>query len=341
MTLTRRLYSTASKVPISLIAELRRQTTVSLPKAREALAASNLSVPRALEWLQHDLSSTGAAKAAKVSSRATNQGLIAQSLLSPSSALKGTPHPTLGGIRAALVELNCETDFVARNALFARLAADIAHTAAFLAEPGAPPPSPAALAELPLVPSPSTSTSAGAGEQQLHAPGDTVAAAIRATIVKVGENITLRRAHTVAQDQLLRTSALRLASYTHSPLHSLPCGPTSVLARLRISSPSLPQRWTDPAFTQSLGALERSIARQLVAFDTRAVEHNESLDNPEQALLNQPFITIQGELNGKPVGEALAEWAAAQGLEASEDAPRVVDVLDFTKWTVGEPLPEQ
>ncbi len=36
--------------------------------------------------------------------------------------------------QAALVELNCETDFVARNALFSRLVADVAHTAAFLIE---------------------------------------------------------------------------------------------------------------------------------------------------------------------------------------------------------------
>ena len=35
-----------------------------------------------------------------------------------------------------LVELNCETDFVARNVLFGRLVSDVAHTAAFLAESG-------------------------------------------------------------------------------------------------------------------------------------------------------------------------------------------------------------
>jgi hypothetical protein len=40
------------------------------------------------------------------------------------------------GVYAALVELNCETDFVARNSLFGRLVADMADTAAFLAESG-------------------------------------------------------------------------------------------------------------------------------------------------------------------------------------------------------------
>ncbi|PPQ67914.1 hypothetical protein CVT25_000327 [Psilocybe cyanescens] len=330
-----RLYSSsASKVPISLIAELRKQTTVSLSKAREALSQSNGSIPDALEWLQHDLVSTGAAKAAKVSARPTTQGLIAQSLLSASTSPKGLPQSTLGGLRASVIELNCETDFVARNALFAALAADIAHTAAFLSEPGAPAPAPAQLAAFPLIPH------ADAGPQQ-HTPGATVASAIRDTIVKVGENIALRRAHTVVQDQLVSDSVLRLASYTHSPLHGLPCGPTSVLARLRISSPSLLEQWSNPDFAKDLGVLERSIARQLVAFDTRAVEYTPDLEHPEQALLNQPFITFQGELNGKPVKDVLSEWATTHGLSESKDSARVIDVLDFTKWTVGEPLPEQ
>jgi translation elongation factor EF-Ts len=45
-----------------------------------------------------------------------------------------------GGVRAALVELNCETDFVARamhsSESESGLVADVAHTAAFLAEAG-------------------------------------------------------------------------------------------------------------------------------------------------------------------------------------------------------------
>ena len=35
-------------------------------------------------------------------------------------------------MRAALVKLNCKTDFVAHNALFGRLISDVVHTAAFL-----------------------------------------------------------------------------------------------------------------------------------------------------------------------------------------------------------------
>src|SRR6266403_4324277 len=76
------------------------------------------------------LAISGAKKAAKVSHRTAGEGLVGASVLS-----RGTGSSP-GGVRAALVELNCETDFVARNALFGRLVADVAHTAAFLAESG-------------------------------------------------------------------------------------------------------------------------------------------------------------------------------------------------------------
>ncbi|KAF8257869.1 hypothetical protein EI94DRAFT_1917306 [Lactarius quietus] len=42
------------------------------------------------------------------------------------------------GVLSALVEFNCETDFVARNAFFSRLVADIALTAEFCVGPAKP-----------------------------------------------------------------------------------------------------------------------------------------------------------------------------------------------------------
>ena len=129
---SRRLYTTEAptKPSIKLVAELRKLTAVSITKAREALSATNNDVQAAYKWLQDDLVSAGAKKAAKLGDRATQQGLIGVSTLSNGEA-KGK----LGrGIRAAMVEVNCETDFVGRNAKFGDLVADIAHTAAFIAE---------------------------------------------------------------------------------------------------------------------------------------------------------------------------------------------------------------
>src|SRR6266446_3815164 len=113
-----RFYSTsAEKPPLKLVAELRKLTEVSITKAREALAASNNDVSAALKWLQNDLAVSGAKKAAKVAHRTAGEGLVGASVLPRRTG--SSP----GGVRAALVELNCETDFVARNALFGRLVA--------------------------------------------------------------------------------------------------------------------------------------------------------------------------------------------------------------------------
>jgi elongation factor Ts len=327
-------YSTATppssqKIPLALVAELRKQTTVSISKAREALTQSNGSIPGALEWLQHDLIATGTAKAAKVSSRATNEGLVGVSILSHGAGLN-----TVGGVRAAMIELNCETDFVGRNELFAKLAMDVAHTAAFISE--ATDKGQARFAALSL--------------EQLRdapllshndpsaAPTGTVSTAIRDTIVKVGENISLRRASAIVEDAPIAPkadSAHRLGSYVHGALHGLSCGRVASLALLNLRSPHLSKFLRDEAARTQLSLLERSVARQIVGFDTVSIKNSPENASEEQVLYTQPFITLAGEFNGLPVEEALKKWSASTGL-VGEGEEGGVEVLDFLKWSVGE-----
>ncbi|KIM47517.1 hypothetical protein M413DRAFT_22168 [Hebeloma cylindrosporum] len=350
---TRRGYTSApAKVPIKLIAELRKQTTVSLDKAREALSQANGDIPKALEWLKNDLITTGAKKAAKVASRTTGEGVIGVSVISQglgagataSNSSSGSGSIHTGGVRGAIVELNCETDFVARNELFARLAQDIAHTAAFVVEPSPeyhttpfrPLSLSADLLSAPLV----------THDDPARVPTGDVASAIRDTIVKVGENISLRRASVVAQHTfpvLPRSldSATRLGSYVHGTLHGLACGRVAGLALLNLRAPELLKFLAQQSFNDELSVLQRAIARQIVGFDTpairRVVEENYG---DAQPLYEQPFVTLPGEFQGLPVEEALRKWAASSGLASEESAPGAVEVLRFLKWTVGEPLEE-
>ncbi|KAF9055928.1 elongation factor TS-domain-containing protein [Panaeolus papilionaceus] len=341
-----RFYSTAtSKVPVALIAELRKRTPVSLNKAREALLASNNSVDGALSWLEKDNQTSGAAKALKLSSRQTSEGLIALSVLSHGAGLNAA-----GGLRAALVELNCETDFVARNDIFSSLALSIAHTAAFISEPtplstntqlSAPNPSPTAptftkvdlthLQEAPLL----SHSSPGLP------PNGTVQDAIRDAIVKVGENISLRRASSIIEDAPLSpvpsaTSALRLAAYAHGgPAAS--CGRVASLALLALRTPTpekLAKLIHSSAFRNNLSTLENSLARQICGFDTLSVRPEPTNEAAEQALYEQPFIMLQGKFNGQPVSEALNKWSVEEGLvQEGEDGG--IEVLDFVRWQVG------
>ncbi|KAL1738437.1 hypothetical protein HDZ31DRAFT_25363, partial [Schizophyllum fasciatum] len=260
---TFRRYSTApSKPSAKLVAELRKRTEVSISKAREALAAAANDVDGALEWLAKDLEVSGAKKAAKLADRDASNGLVSVSILS-----RGGGAGVGGGVRGAMIELNCETDFVGRNPLFGRLAADIAHTAAFITEPNGEegsslirPCSLDILHEAPIV----SPTDPNAQSTQ------TVAQAIREVITRTGEKVTLRRAAAAVHNPAPKDSNLgmRLASYLHGSIADKSQGRIGSLALLALKSPQLAQLFADPAFVKDIEGLELAIARQIVGFET-------------------------------------------------------------------------
>lgn len=325
--LAARSYSTQQpKASVKLVAELRKLTDVSISKAREALVATNNDVGAALEWLQKDLVTTGAKKAAKVQGRSTNQGLISVSVLKNGAGTK----TQFGGVRAAMIELNCETDFVGRNDLFGRLAGDIAHTAAYMAETSSSPNTfqlfPSILEEAPLL----------SKDDPSSVPSGTVASAIRDAIAKLGENITLRRAVTVVENSPRQTDlSLGLASYVHGSVNDTSQGRIGALALLALKSQKVPELLALEAFQDDLGRLERAIARQIVGFETYTIEGNGA---NESALYDQPFMMLGGDYSDTPVRDALVAWSQQKGLISHPSAGEGVKVLDFVKWAVGEPI---
>lgn len=327
-----RAYSTPSSVPVKLIAELRKRTEVSMSKAREALAASSNDVDAALTWLEKNLIETGANKAAKVAGRDASQGLISLSLLSTGvGALTGGA--ARAGLRGSLVELNCETDFVARNSLFSKLADDIAHTAAYLAEPsnsGGPllTPMPVEmLLDAPLL-------SAEPENKSPAASTIKVAGAIQDGVARLGEKISLRRATTVASDPFpvsqSSTLGLRLATYVHNSVSCPTQGRIGALVILALKSPQLSHKLADNDFMSDLGRLERALARQVAGFETKSIQGSE-----ETALYAQQFMFAEAE--GQNVRESLSRWATSKGLVADAEEGGV-EVLEFAKWSVAEPL---
>ncbi|EPQ56576.1 hypothetical protein GLOTRDRAFT_105438 [Gloeophyllum trabeum ATCC 11539] len=321
-----RFYSTG-KPDIKLVAELRKRTEVSLTKAREALAASGNDVNAALDWLEQDLAVSGAKKAAKLEGRTANEGLVGVCVLSAGSGSgQGAGR---GSTRAAMVELNCETDFVGRNELFGRLLADIAHTAAFIAEPADSEdllvPCPLdMLHDAPLISSTDPSVQARA----------TVASAIRDTIAKVGEKISLRRAVTVARQPFASNElGLRVASYVHGSVGLPSQGRIGTLALLALKSNSLRDVLSKPDFLADLEKLERSIARQIVGFDTQMIQSS-SGEETETALYQQPFMMFADNPQGENVEQVLRRWAKEKGLATNPESEGL-EVIEFKKWSVG------
>ena len=96
------------------VKELREQTGAGIMECKSALAEANGDMEEAVTILRK----RGLAQAAKRAGRATAQGLI-------------TNYIHLGGKIGVLVEVNCETDFVARTEDFQNLAKEVAmHIAA-------------------------------------------------------------------------------------------------------------------------------------------------------------------------------------------------------------------
>jgi elongation factor Ts len=91
------------------IKDLRQDSGAGIMDCRNALKESNGDKAKALEILQK----LGMVKAQKTAGRSAKQGLVA-------SYIHG------GGRIGALVEVNCETDFVARTAEFQDLAKNVA-----------------------------------------------------------------------------------------------------------------------------------------------------------------------------------------------------------------------
>ena len=104
----------AMQITSAMVKELRDKTGAGIMDCKEALAASDGAMEAAVDYLRKK----GVQAAAKRSARSTREGVVG-------SYIHG------GGRLGVLVEVNCETDFVARTEEFQELVRDIAmHIAA-------------------------------------------------------------------------------------------------------------------------------------------------------------------------------------------------------------------
>ena len=102
------------EIAADLVKELRVKTGAGIMDCKEALKVSNGNFDKAVDFLREK----GLSAATKKSSRATKDGLI-------------TSYIHMGGKVGVMIEVNCETDFVAKTENFKNLTRDLAmHIAA-------------------------------------------------------------------------------------------------------------------------------------------------------------------------------------------------------------------
>ncbi len=144
-----------TKADVTLLKKLREETGAGIADCRMALEESNNDYEKAKEWLKKH----GIEKASKKGDRETSQGII-------DSYIHGN------GRVGAMVELLCETDFVARTDEFKNLAHEIAMQAAAM--------KPADLETL-------------LGQEYIRDSSLTIEKLIKSAIGKLGENIAIKR----------------------------------------------------------------------------------------------------------------------------------------------------
>lgn len=98
-----------AEISAALVKELREKTGTGMMDCKQALSASGGDMTKAIEFLRKK----GLATAQKRAGRATSEGTIAAYI-------------HMGGKLGVMVEVNCETDFVARTEQFQTLVRDLA-----------------------------------------------------------------------------------------------------------------------------------------------------------------------------------------------------------------------
>ena len=156
-------------ITASMVAELRANTDAPMMECKKALTEANGDMPKAEELLRVKLGS----KAGKAASRVTAEGVVAVHMAA--------------GV-GALVEVNCETDFVTKNDSFLALTQAVAEGIA-----KGNPADVAAVGALPF---------------SLDGFGPTIEDVRKGLIGKIGENMSVRRFKRFA-------SGSKLATYLH------------------------------------------------------------------------------------------------------------------------------
>jgi len=286
-----------ANITAAMVKDLREKTGAGMMDCKAALGETAGDMEAAVDWLRKK----GLSKAAKKAGRVAAEGLIGVFV----QAKKG-----------AMVEVNSETDFVARNDHFQGLVKMIADVALRVG------------ADIEAI-------------KAAKAGGMTIADAISSAIATIGENITLRRAAVLSVGQGL------VASYVHNQV-SEGLGKIGVLVALESSGNAdalaavgrqvamhiaaanpiaIDAAGVDPAVVKREKDILADKFRQQgkpEAMIEKITESGLKTFYKEQTLLEQPFIHD----DKKSVGQALKE------AEGKVGGP--IKVAGFVRYALGE-----
>jgi elongation factor Ts len=293
-----------AEITAALVKDLRERSGAGMMDCKKALNETGGDIEAAIDWLR----TKGLAAAAKKAGRTAAEGLVGV-------AVQGT--------KGAVVEVNSETDFVAKNDQFQSFVRDVTQIA----------------------------LTAGEDVEALLAAslgGGTVQDALTANIATIGENQSLRRA------KVLEVSQGAVVSYVHNAA-APGLGKIGVLVALEGDAPvdkiealgkqlamhiaaayplALTGDQIDPALIEREAAIAREKAADKIAGKPpevveKIVKGPVDKFRKENALLTQAFV-----IDGKtPVQDVVAAEAKAAGGS--------IAIKDFVRFQLGEGIEKQ
>ena len=287
-----------AEVTAATVKELRERTGAGMMDCKKALAETNGDMEAAVDWLR----AKGLAAAAKKAGRTAAEGLVGV-------AVEGT--------RGAAVEVNSETDFVARNDQFQDFVRNVAKLAL------------------------DSGSDIEALSNAAYPGGGTVAEKLTNNIATIGENQSLRRA------AVLTVNQGAVVSYVHNAA-APGLGKIGVLVALESTAPAEtlqalgkqlamhvaaanPLALTGDALDPALIERERAIAIEKAKesgkpqnIAEKMVEGGLAKFRKESALLSQLFVMD----NKTPVADVVASIA--------KEAGAGIEVTAFVRFQLGE-----
>ena len=287
-----------AEITAAAVKELRERTGAGMMDCKKALAETHGELEPAVDWLR----AKGLAAAAKKAGRTAAEGLVGV-------AVEGT--------RGAVVEVNSETDFVAKNEQFQNFVREVARLAL---------------------------ASAGDVEALGAAPfpgGGTVAEALTDSIAKIGENQSLRRTavvevaqgavvsyvHNAAAPGLGKIGVL-VALESNAPADTLQALGKQLAMHIAAANPlALDAESLSPALIERERGIAMEKARESgkpANIVEKMVEGSIAKFRKDHALLSQLFVID----NKTPVADVVAA--------AAKDAGADIVLASFVRFQIGE-----
>ncbi|MBY0284044.1 MAG: translation elongation factor Ts [Sphingomonas sp.] len=289
-------------ITAAAVKDLREKSGAGMMDCKKALTEANGDMDAAMDWLR----AKGLAAAAKKSSRTAAEGLVGVEV---------------SGTKGAAVEVNSETDFVAKNEQFQTFVRDVTSVALELGD--------------------SLDTIKAA-----HLGGKTVEEVLTTNIATIGENQAIRRA------RRLEVSAGAVVPYVHNAAapglgkigvlvalesdadHDLLAGLGKQIA-MHIAA-AFPLALDESGLDQDVIKRERAIATEKAAESGKPADIIEKMVDgaikkfaKENALLSQLFV-----MDGKtPIADVVAK--------AAKDAGKSIVLKDYVRFQLGEGIEKE